>query len=210
MPQTVLPPTTESFQEMVDEANQKYAQNPEVMYLVKLIGSDTYLAGSQKDDSQKINTVLQSNLVQALKDKFLPSYLSAAGGIDFERVRGTINELARDPSVKQELLGEALRQLSFTHVESSFDLLLNLPWNDAYAGSLVGISANWVMDDPEIASRKIAKLKGQPAYDWAVAGLVQATRASDPPSAEKWMREIKDPDALTQAKSLTYTFKQKY
>ncbi len=200
----------ETLEDLVSEANAKFAQNPDVLFVGKLVGNTPYLEGNPADDQLRISAVLNSNLAQPLKDKFLVSYLGAAGGIDFSRVRSTILKLAVDGSINQEHVGESLRLLSFTSAKPAFDMLKELPWKKAYSGALVGIAANWVMDDPETASHEIGNLKGLPAYDWAVAGLVQATRAADPSSAAMWLREISDPDALANANALTYTFRKKY
>jgi hypothetical protein len=154
--------------------------------------------------------VLQSELLQPIKDRFVIDYLSAAGSQDFSRVKANIMSLSQDESINKESIGEALRRLAWTNVAPAFETLANLTWSQSYAGAYVGISSTWVMDDPETASREIAMLKGRPAYDWAVAGLAQATRVVDPEVTKKWMLEIKDPAALDMAKSITYTFRQKY
>ena len=208
---TTSPPgNPETLEDLVSEANAKFAQNPDVLFVGKLVGKTTYLEGNPQDDQRRISAVLNSNLAQPLKDKFLVSYLGAAGGIDFSRVQNTIHKLAVDGSINQELVGESLRLLSFTNVKPAFDMLKELPWKKEYSGALVGIAANWVIDDPEKASDEVRNLKGLPAYDWAVAGLVQATRATDPSSAAMWLGEIRDSEALANANALTYTFRKKY
>lgn len=203
-------PNVESLEQLIDEANKKYEKNPDIFYTGKLVGHDTYLNGNASDDAIKMQAVLQSTLLQPLKDKFLVSYLGAAGSHDFERVKDNILKLSQDDSIGKELIGESLRLLSFTNVKPAFDTLVALPWTESYGGALVGISANWVMDDPETASAQIKKLKGSPSFDWAVAGLVQATRATDPSAATTWRNEIKKAEALALADSITYTFRRKY
>lgn len=81
------------------------------------------------------------------------------------RYSSTVNTSARQEA------GASLPCRISNTFQLAVDFLRELPWKKEYAGALVGIAANWMMDDPETASDEIRNFKGMPAYDWTVAGL---------------------------------------
>ena len=158
--------------------------------------------------SPYLNSLLKSNLAGKLKEEIISRYVKANAGsaVDMEKVISLAESLHR---MSPELLAQIYQDYAGTDPVRAVALLSTKKWNNDLQKATTVAYATFAMEDAIKASELIKNQKGSESYDWAVAGLYQVIRSSDPESAKVWRAEIQNPDAQSAADAIRYSIQIK-
>jgi hypothetical protein len=191
--------------ENIKNANEAYAREGLrglSLIVAQLIDPVDFKKQNTSGDSSRLNALLNSDLHADVKNKFFQTYVCSIA-LDRSRLNAIVTEFASSPNLPPKTLSSTLAIAAFDKPSDIFTIFKRLPWHSDYSEDVGRVFVDWTADAPEEASKAALTLKNNsPMYEWAVAGVVQAIRLSDPAGAEIWSKELSG-KALDFASSVT-------